>query len=79
MVKERYAKALNSVLDGIWIAGASWMETRCLWAPPFHAKTFGPQMSKVFRMNQVDVHRLNLGNLGCEGRYMLEDNDHNVS
>ena len=63
---ERYDRALNSVLM------ASGLQARLdgntlLVGTAVSAKSFGPQMSKVFRMNQVDVGSASqyLGNLGA--------------
>ena len=64
---ERYERALNSVLM------ASGLQARLdggtlLVGTEVSAKSFGPQMSKVFRLNQVEVSsaREYLGNLGAD-------------
>ena len=64
---ESYAKALNSVLMASGLQGK--LDGRTLLVgTSVSAKTFGPQMSKVFRLNQVDVaSALNyLGSLGTK-------------
>ena len=51
---ERYDRALNSVLMASGLQGR--MDGRTLMVgTALSAKSFGPQMSKVFRLNQVDV------------------------
>ena len=64
---ESYAKALNSVLMASGLQGK--LDGRTLLVgTSVSSKTFGPQMSKVFRLNQVDVtSALNyLGSLGMK-------------
>ena len=64
---ESYAKALNSVLMASGLQGK--LDGRTLLVGnAVSSKTFGPQMSKVFRLNQVDVtSALNyLGSLGTK-------------
>ena len=63
---ERYARALNSVLMASGLQGRLDGNT-LLVGTAVSAKSFGPQMSKVFRMNQVDVESAGsyLGNLGA--------------
>ena len=51
---ERYDRALNSVLMASGLQGRLDANT-LLVGTAVSAKSFGPQMSKVFRMNQVDV------------------------
>ena len=60
---ERYAKALNSVLMASGLQAK--LDGRTLLVgTSVSSKTFGPQMSKVFRLNQVDATALNyLGSL----------------
>ena len=62
---ERYDHALNSVLMSSGLQGRLDGNT-LLVGTAVSAKSFGPQMSKVFRMNQVDVKSASqyLGNLG---------------
>jgi len=64
---ERYDRALNSVLMASGLQGRLEGGT-LLVGTKVSAKSFGPQMSKVFRLNQVDVAsaREYLGNLGAE-------------
>ena len=63
---ERYDRALNSVLMASGLQGRLDGST-LLVGTAVSAKSFGPQMSKVFRMNQVDVESAGsyLGNLGA--------------
>ena len=63
---ERYDRALNSVLMSSGLQGRLDGNT-LLVGTAVSAKSFGPQMSKVFRMNQVDVESASqyLGNLGA--------------
>ena len=63
---ESYDRALNSVLMASGLQGRLDRNT-LLVGTAVSAKSFGPQMSKVFRMNQVDVASANqyLGNLGA--------------
>ena len=64
---ESYAKALNSVLMASGLQGK--LDGRTLLVgTSVSSKTFGPQMSKVFRLNQVDAtSALNyLGKLGTK-------------
>ena len=63
---ERYDRALNSVLMSSGLQGRLDGNT-LLVGTSVSAKSFGPQMSKVFRMNQVDVDSASkyLGNLGA--------------
>ena len=63
---ERYDRALNSVLMSSGLQGRLDGNT-LLVGTAVSAKSFGPQMSKVFRMNQVDVASASeyLGNLGA--------------
>ena len=63
---ERYDRALNSVLMASGLQGRLDGNT-LLVGTAISANSFGPQMSKVFRMNQVDVESasLYLGNLGA--------------
>ncbi|MDO6351451.1 general secretion pathway protein GspD [Synechococcus sp. YX-04-1] len=63
---ERYDRALNSVLMASGLQGRLDGNT-LLVGTAVSAKSFGPQMSKVFRMNQVDVESASqyLGNLGA--------------
>jgi len=63
---ERYDRALNSVLMSSGLQGRLDGNT-LLVGSAVSAKSFGPQMSKVFRMNQVDVASASeyLGNLGA--------------
>ena len=63
---ERYDRALNSVLMSSGLQGRLDGNT-LLVGTAVSAKSFGPQMSKVFRMNQVDVDSGGeyLGNLGA--------------
>ena len=62
---ERYDRALNGVLMASGLQGRLDGNT-LLVGTAVSAKSFGPQMSKVFRMNQVDVESASqyLGNLG---------------
>ncbi len=64
---ERYDRALNSVLMASGLQGRLDGNT-LLVGTALSAKSFGPQMSKVFRLNQVDVESASqyLGNLGAE-------------
>ena len=64
---ERYDRALNSVLMASGLQGRLEGGT-LLVGTKVSAKSFGPQMSKVFRLNQVDVESAStyLGNLGAE-------------
>ena len=64
---ERYDRALNSVLMSSGLQARLDGNT-LLVGTAVSAKSFGPQMSKVFRMNQVDVGSASqyLGNLGAE-------------
>ena len=61
---ERYDRALNSVLMSSGLQGR--LDGNTSLGNAVSAKSFGPQMSKVFRMNQVDVESASqyLGNLG---------------
>ena len=64
---ESYARALNSVLMASGLQGK--LDGRTLLVgTSVSSKTFGPQMSKVFRLNQVDASSaLNyLGSLGAK-------------
>ncbi len=63
---ERYDRALNSVLMSAGLQGRLDGDT-ILVGKAVSAKSFAPQMSKVFRMNQVDVDSASkyLGNLGA--------------
>ena len=63
---EPYDRALNSVLMASGLQGRLDGNT-LLVGTAVSAKSFGPQMSKVFRMNQVDVESAiqYLGNLGA--------------
>ena len=63
---ERYDRALNSVLMASGLQGRLDGNT-LLVGTSVSAKSFGPQMSKVFRMNQVDVESASqyIGNLGA--------------
>ena len=63
---EDYDRALNSVLMASGLQGRLDRNT-LLVGTAVSAKSFGPQMSKVFRMNQVDVTSASqyLGNLGA--------------
>ena len=63
---ERYDRALNSVLMASGLQGRLDGGT-LLVGTAVSAKSFGPQMSKVFRLNQVDVTSASqyLGNLGA--------------
>ena len=63
---ERYDRALNSVLMASGLQGRLDGGT-LLVGTAVSAKSFGPQMSKVFRLNQVDVASASqyLGNLGA--------------
>ena len=63
---ERYDRALNSVLMASGLEGRLDGNT-LLVGQAVSAKSFGPQMSKVFRLNQVDVASASqyLGNLGA--------------
>jgi len=63
---ERYARALNSVLMASGLQGRLDGKT-LLVGTAVATQSFGPQMSKVFRMNQVDVESAGayLGNLGA--------------
>ena len=63
---ESYDRALNSVLMASGLQGRLDRNT-LLVGTAVSAKSFGPQMSKVFRMNQVDVASASqyLGNLGA--------------
>ena len=63
---ERYDRALNSVLMSSGLQGRLDGKT-LLVGTAVSAKSFGPQMSKVFRMNQVDVASAGqyLSNLGA--------------
>ena len=63
---ERYARALNSVLMASGLQGRLDGNT-LLVGTAVSTQGFGPQMSKVFRMNQVDVESAGayLGNLGA--------------
>ena len=63
---ERYDRALNSVLMASGLEGRLDGNT-LLVGTAVSAKSFGPQMSKVFRLNQVDVASASqyLGNLGA--------------
>ncbi len=63
---ESYDRALNSVLMASGLQGRLDGNT-LLVGTAVSAKSFGPQMSKVFRMNQVDVASASqyLGNLGA--------------
>ena len=65
-LNERYDRALNSVLMSSGLQGRLDGNT-LLVGTSVSAKSFGPQMSKVFRMNQVDVESASqyLGNLGA--------------
>ena len=64
---ETYARALNSVLMASGLQGKLSGRT-LLVGTAISAKTFGPQMSKVFRLNQSDVAGASqyLGNLGAQ-------------
>mgnify|MGYP001193661395 CR=1 FL=1 len=63
---EPYDRALNSVLMSSGLQGRLDGNT-LLVGTAVSAKSFGPQMSKVFRLNQVDVASASqyLGNLGA--------------
>lgn len=63
---ERYDRALNSVLMASGLQGRLDGST-LLVGTAVSAKSFGPQMSKVFRLNQVEVESASkyLGNLGA--------------
>jgi len=63
---ERYERALNSILMASGLQGRLDGNT-LLVGTAVSAKSFGPQMSKVFRLNQVDVGFASqyLGNLGA--------------
>ncbi|MCB4389114.1 type II and III secretion system protein [Synechococcus sp. MU1617] len=63
---ERYDRALNSVLMASGLQGRLDGGT-LLVGTAVSAKSFGPQMSKVFRLNQVDAESASryLGNLGA--------------
>jgi len=63
---ERYDRALNSVLMASGLQGRLEGGTLLVGAE-LSFRNFGPQMSKVFRMNQVDVASASryLGNLGA--------------
>ena len=63
---ERYDRALNSVLLASGLQGRL-DENTLMVGTAISAKSFGPQMSKVFRLNQVDVASASryLGNLGA--------------
>ena len=63
---EPYDRALNSILMSSGLQGRLDGNT-LLVGTAVSAKSFGPQMSKVFRMNQVDVASASqyLGNLGA--------------
>ena len=63
---ERYDRALNSVLMASGLQGRLDGGT-LLVGTTLSAKSFGPQMSKVFRLNQVDAESASryLGNLGA--------------
>ena len=63
---ERYDRALNSVLISSGLQGRLDGNT-LLVGTAVSAKSFGPQVSKVFRLNQVDVASAGsyLGNLGA--------------
>ena len=63
---ESYARALNSLLMASGLQGRLDGNT-LLVGTAVSAQSFGPQMSKVFRMNQVDVASAGayLGNLGA--------------
>ena len=60
----RYDRALNSVLMS---SACRALDGNTCSGTAVSAKSFGPQMSKVFRMNQVDVESASkyLGNLGA--------------
>ena len=62
---EPYDRALNSILIASGLEGRLDGNT-LLVGTAVAAKSFGPQMSKVFRLNQVDVASASeyLGNLG---------------
>ena len=64
---ERYERGLNSVLMASGLQGRLEGNT-LLVGTAVSAKSFGPQMSKVFRLNRVDVASASqhLGNLGAE-------------
>ncbi len=64
---ERYDRALNSVLMASGLQGRL-DGGMLLVGTALSAKSFGPQMSKVFRLNQVDVASASeyLGNLGAD-------------
>ena len=64
---ERYDRALNSVLMSSGLQARLDGNT-LLVGTAVSSKSFGPQMSKVFRLNQVDVASASqyLGNLGAE-------------
>ena len=64
---ERFDRALNSVLMASGLEGK--LDGRTLLiGTEVSAKTFGPQMSKVFRLNQADAAGASryLGNLGAD-------------
>ena len=63
---EPYDRALNSILMSSGLQGRLDGNT-LLVGPAVSGKSFGPQMSKVFRLNQVDVASASqyLGNLGA--------------
>ena len=63
---ERYDRALNSVLMASGLEGRL-DENTLLVGTAVSAQSFGPEMSKVFRMNQVDVESASgyLRNLGA--------------
>ena len=65
-LNERYDRALNSVLMASGLQGRLDGNT-LLVGTALAAKSLGPQMSKVFRMNQVGVESASkyLGNLGA--------------
>ena len=64
---ERFDRALNSVLMASGLQGKLDGKT-LLIGTAVSAKTFGPQMSKVFRLNQADAASASqyLGNLGAQ-------------
>ena len=63
---ESYERALNSVLMASGLQGRLDGETLLVGTAVF-GKSFGPQLSKVFRLNQVDAESASryLGNLGA--------------
>merc|ERR1712196_391136 len=64
---ERFDRALNSVLLASGLQGK--LDGRTLMVgSAVSAKTFGPQMSKVFRLNQVEADKAAdyLANLGAQ-------------